>query len=79
MAVLMQEVEVWVLIDSNGDYVASDDADLLNERYEERVQEVSAAEGTRRIKITLKVPLPAVIELTGTVATVEEPGELTAA
>ncbi len=79
MATAMKAVEVWVLIDDDGNYVASDDADLLNERYEETVQEVNVAAGTRRVKITLKVPLPTQIEVTGEVAVTEEVGELAVA
>ncbi len=79
MATTMKAIEVWVLIDDEGNYVASDDADALNEQYEEHVQEVSNAAGTRRVKITVTVPLPTQIEVSGEVAVNEEIGELKAA
>jgi len=69
----MCEVEVWVMVDAAGDYAASDDPDLLNERYEEKVQEMSEAEGFRRVKITVKVPLPQPLAVS--VDVVEEPAE----
>lgn len=74
----MQDVEVWVLVDNDGAYVASDDQDALNERYEEHHQAVADAAGIRRIKITVKVPLPEVIEVSGSVNVTEEIGELRA-
>jgi hypothetical protein len=68
--------EVWVLVDAAGDYVASDDADLLKELYEEKVQELGNADGFRRVKLTVKIPLPQVIELAGEVIVNEEETEL---
>jgi hypothetical protein len=78
MAVAMIDVEVWVLVNECGDYVASDDADALNERFEECVGEIANQEGLRRVKLTVKVPLPNVIEIKGEVKTCEEAGELQA-
>lgn len=71
MATKYTTVEVWVMVDDGGDAVATHDPDRLAEMYEECVQEVSLAGGLRRVKLTVKVPLPTVIELTGEV-TVDE-------
>ena len=35
MAAELVEVTVWILVDENGDYVATDDVDSLAERYDE--------------------------------------------
>jgi hypothetical protein len=64
----MKTLEVWILVDSDGDYVASHDADALNGMYADELQELEEAAGIRRIKVTLTVPLPTPIELTGEVA-----------
>lgn len=78
MAVTMQEIEVWVVVDENGDYAVGKDRESAGEAFESDIG-VDNDTSMRRVKITVKVPLPEVIELTGTVATVEEPGELQAA
>ncbi len=72
MAAQMVEVEVWVLVDDSGDYVASHDSDALKEAYEDKVQEIGEAAGLRRVKLTVKVPLPKPIELVGTASETEE-------
>lgn len=66
------EVKVWVLVDEIGDYVASHDADALNDLYEEQIRSVSEAEGLRRVQITLTVPLPVPFQVEGSI---EEDGE----
>lgn len=76
MATRYEEIEIWVLVNEVGDYVASDDADLLNERFEECIGDVSDQQGLRRVKVTLKVPVPTVLEVSGEVAVSEECGEL---
>ena len=60
--------EVWLLVDEDGDYVSSTDPDLLAEQYEESVGEIDKAQGLRRIKLTVEVPLPTVCELAGVVS-----------
>lgn len=60
-------VEVWVLVDDNGDCVASHDEEQLVELYESCVQSVSHANGLRRVKVILTVPLPEIVRGTGTV------------
>ena len=57
--------EVWILVDAAGDYVASHDADQLGELYESGVQSLADCGGFRRVKVTVVVPLPVTVELTG--------------
>jgi hypothetical protein len=44
-------VELWVLIDEDGNYVASDDAAHLIERYDEQIGNDRDATELRRVKI----------------------------
>lgn len=60
-------VEVWIVVDSCGDYVVAKDEADLNDVYESDIQALGDAEGLRRVKVTLTVPLPVVVELSGTV------------
>ncbi len=73
----MSKIEIWVLMDENGNAVTSTDADTLHEQYDE---EFDADDrnilSTRRIKVTLTVPLPKPIELVGTVPAEPTTGEL---
>ncbi len=72
-------VEIWVLVDEEGDYVALDCPDALHERYDEvHSTEQRDLRCTRRVKITLTIPLPRPVELVGTVAAEPEGGELVA-
>ncbi len=59
------EVEIWVLVDENGNYAANTVEDELDQRYAEEIGSTDVA--TRRIKVKLTVPLPAVVELSGVV------------
>lgn len=72
MAVEMCDVEVFVLVNSEGEYVASADADKLAQLYTDDVGDLAEAEGIRRVKLTVKVPLPKPIELVGTASETEE-------
>ena len=67
MAQQTTTVEVWILVDSNGDYAIAKDSSDLADAYEQDIQACSDAEGLRRVKVTLTVPLPEPVELTGTV------------
>lgn len=69
------QVEVWVLVDENGDYIASHDVDQLGEIYE---SQISADCGTakRKVKVLLTVPLPEPVTLTGTVPAEPTEGSL---
>lgn len=59
------EIEVWVLVDENGDYVATTDESDLTERWEEVIG--NQCIGSRVMKITLKVEKPRTVELTADV------------
>ena len=73
----VQEVEVFVMIDSDGNYVAHHDGDRLGEFFEEETgSEVKDVGGMRVVRIVVKVPLPEMIELKGEVAAEEQAGEL---
>jgi hypothetical protein len=75
MAQQTTQVEVWVLVDENGDAVASCDQDCLSDLYEEKIG-TDHATGRRVVKVVLTVPLPRPVELSGTVP---EEGEATLA
>jgi hypothetical protein len=66
MATEFATIEVWVMIDEGGDYVADASEENLGQRY---ADDIGGDEGVarRKVKITLKVPLPKPIELTGEV------------
>lgn len=72
MASDMVEVEVWVVVDQDGDYSVSKDGEIeAGEQYESDY--VPLAEATvRRVKITVMVPRPKVVEITATLG--EESG-----
>jgi len=60
----MQEVEIWVMANSDGEYESAGEESVAQERFEENC----STEGGRRLfKITLKVPLPEVVEIEGEV------------
>lgn len=63
----MVEVEVWVLVDEDGDYAANVDRDEL---------EVPTGLATRFVKITVHVPKPRPVELVATVADEPSAAEL---
>ncbi|WP_439628825.1 hypothetical protein [Gemmata sp.] len=79
MAALMQEVEVWVMVNDQGEYVAHADPDKLAEVYAADVGELADAGGLRRVKLTVNVPLPEPFELRGEVKVEEAAGDLKAA
>ena len=72
------EVEVWVLVDADGNYVASASEDALADLYDADVG-ADASTGRRVVKVTLTVPLPQTVELTGEVTDDEDAPVLTAA
>lgn len=73
------QVEVWVVIDENGDYDIGPDAETATENYGNNVGDLTSVNGFRTVKVTLTVPLPVVTELTGTVPDFGTPGELAVA
>jgi hypothetical protein len=71
----MVEVEVWVMVTEDGDYVCHIDRDELIAKHEEDVGSLSG-KATRILKIAVSVPTPAPVELTATVAEEPASGEL---
>lgn len=72
MASEMVRVEVWVVVDQDGNYAVSKDShDEAGGAYEEEYTTLSEAT-VRRVKITVMMPRPKVVEITATLG--EEPG-----
>jgi hypothetical protein len=63
---MVHEIEVWVLVDSDGNAVAHTDRDSIAELYDEQIGGESAM-ARRLVKLSLKIPVPAEVALTGTV------------
>lgn len=61
------ELELWACVDASGDYGLGRDADEAKAAYENDIGQLADAEGFRCFKITLTVPLPEPVELTGSV------------
>ncbi len=61
------QLEVWVVVDEQGDYAVGRDGPDCTERYEETIQPCADACGLRYVKVLLEVPLPALVEMSGTV------------
>jgi hypothetical protein len=58
--------ELVLIVDGEGDYGIGKDFDAAKENYETDVGELSACEGGFRVvNLTVGVPLPEVVELTG--------------
>ncbi len=68
MATDLVTVEVWVKVNSDGDYAVGMDEDLCGESFE---SEIGGNGPARFVKVTLRVPRPAAVELQADVA--EEP------
>lgn len=75
MATTYTTIEIWVLIDEQGDYAVGNDAETASQRFTDDVGD-DLALGRRMVKLTVKVPLPTTIELTGEVEIEEEVSEL---
>ena len=73
MATTYKTVEVWVVIDSDGDYDVGPDRESADERYTETIADFGHAAGIRRVKVTVTVPLPTVIEVEAECEGDEEP------
>lgn len=69
------QVELWLLVDENGDYVVAKEQEGLAEAYDNDIG-AGADMGRRIVCVTLTVPLPAPIKLTGEVPAEPEPSEL---
>lgn len=72
----MASVEVWVLVDAEGNHAAGTSAEAAREAYEQDVQALVDCDGFRLVKVTLQVPLPVPVELTGKAAELGAPGSL---
>lgn len=71
------EVTVWVLVNEAGEAVADCDSEHLNEEWEADHGDIDATLATRLVQITLTIPKPQPIAMTGLVpAEVCEGGEL---
>ncbi len=58
-------IELWVLVDAGGDFGFGRSGEEAAEHYEENIGGFPGA--SRLVKVTLNVPLPVVVELTGDV------------
>jgi hypothetical protein len=67
-------IEVWVMVDSAGDYAVGKDTEGAKEQYGNDIQAPEDAEGFRLVKLLLTVPLPEVVEASGTMP--DEGGEV---
>lgn len=65
------ECEVWILIDEDGDYGIGKTSEDAATHYGEDVTELDGSLGTRRVCITLRVPLPTAFEITADIPCVE--------
>lgn len=61
------QVEVWVVVSEGEDYAVGVDEESAAEAFESNVANLTDAGSTRRIRVTLTVPVPKPVELTGTV------------
>lgn len=66
-------LEVWVVVDADGDYAVGTDEETACDAFD---SEVGGNHGRRVVKMSVTVPLPAVIELTGEVPAEPEPAAL---
>lgn len=70
------EIEVFIVIDQDGDYgVGAGDSDA-REAYENDHGELSEQDGFRTYRIKLTVPLPRVVTVSGVVEDTETPATL---
>ena len=68
-------VEVWVMVDENGEYVVHKGREELGNQYAEYVGELTG-EATRVIRATINVPTPKHVELEATLPVELPVGEL---
>lgn len=57
----MAEVEVWVVVDANGDYEVGPCQDSAHTHYRDNVGEIDGP--TRMVRVVLSVPLPTAVEV----------------
>lgn len=63
MATQYTTIEVWVTVDADGDYECGPDAAVADERFEENISDLTGTNGLRRVKLSVTLPLPKVIEI----------------
>ena len=72
----IKEVEMFLMIDENGDYVIATEEGNLGDAYDEDID--GGSDTARRIIcVKLKVPLPQIVTLVASVPAEPEPSELT--
>lgn len=72
----MHEIEVFLMVDQDGDYVVTKDQSTLGEAYESEISGTPPSV-SRTYRLVLKVPVPIAIEVKGTLPlAVERPAEL---
>jgi hypothetical protein len=71
MAAEIKECEVWVMVDSDGDYACCICSDGAEEKYD---SEIGGSKPRRMVKVVLSVPLPSVPTLIGAVPAEGEAG-----
>ena len=54
----MATCEIWICVDTAGDYGQGKDADAAKESYEQDIQPLSSCGGFRLLKVLIQVPLP---------------------
>lgn len=70
------DAEVWVMVGEDGQYTAHTDPDQLNERFDDECD--GAGNARRVVKITVRVPLPAPVEVVATVSAEPDGATVTA-
>lgn len=71
------QVEVWVVVDAEGQYAVGVDAETARRAYANEIGALEETEGFRLVKVGLTVPMPAVAELSGVVPVDAVPTGLT--
>lgn len=73
-------LDVWVVVDEQGDYAVGTTDEHAAERYREEIGEPDAGTlGFRRVKVAVSVPLPEAVELAVSVPADEPPAVTTEA
>ena len=62
------EIGIMVMVDADGNWEIGVDADDLTERWTQNVGDPAEIAARRVVKVKVKVPVPAVVELSGEVA-----------
>ena len=67
MATQFIDATLYVLVDSDGDYVADHDREGVATAYEDSIGELNCADGFRIVEVTIRIPLPVLKKVTATV------------